>query len=113
MMSPSLSVIVMLEWKLLLLTVANFLHRTQRYGITGMKGMKWVFKKDAPLLVNLNPDWQKVSWFAEFIASIPNYKNNTVQTAHMVIEARKHLFALAKQEGIDFYLKREGILHLS
>lgn len=79
---------------------------------TIMKGMKWVFKKDAPLLINLKPDWHKISWFAEFIASIPNYKSNTVQTAHMAIEARKHLFAWAKQEGIDFDLKREGILHI-
>ena len=79
---------------------------------TIMKGMKWVFKKDAPLLINLKPDWHKASWFAEFIASIPNYKNNTIQTTHMAIEARKHLFSWAKQEGIDFDLKREGILHI-
>jgi D-amino-acid dehydrogenase len=79
---------------------------------TIMKGMQWVFKKDAPLLINLKPDWHKLSWFAEFIASIPNYKSNTVQTTHMAIEARKHLFAWAKQESIDFDLKREGILHI-
>jgi D-amino-acid dehydrogenase len=30
----------------------------------------------------------------------------------MAIEARKHLFSWAKQEGIDFDLKREGILHI-
>ena len=79
---------------------------------TIMKGMKWVFKKDAPLLINLKPDWHKVSWFAEFIASMPNYKTNTIQTAHMAIAARKHLFSWAQQEGIDFDLKREGILHI-
>jgi D-amino-acid dehydrogenase len=82
------------------------------YWPTIMKGMQWVFKKDAPLLINLKPDWHKLSWFAEFIASIPNYKSNTVQTTHMAIEARKHLFAWAKQEGIDFDLKRVGILHI-
>lgn len=79
---------------------------------TIMKGMKWVFKKDAPLLINLKPDWHKLSWFVEFVASIPKYKNNTVQTARMAIEARKHLFSWAEQEGIDFDLKREGILHI-
>lgn len=79
---------------------------------TMMKGMKWVFKKDAPLLINLKPDWHKISWFAQFIASIPSYKSNTVQTTQMAIEARKHLFSWAKQEGIDFDLKREGILHI-
>jgi D-amino-acid dehydrogenase len=30
----------------------------------------------------------------------------------MAIKARKHLFAWAKQESIDFDLKREGILHI-
>ena len=79
---------------------------------TIMKGMQWIFKKDAPLLINLKPDWHKLSWFAEFIASIPNYKSNTMQTTHMAIKARKHLFAWAKQESIDFDLKREGILHI-
>ena len=79
---------------------------------TIVKGMKWVFKKDAPLLINLKPDWHKLSWFAEFIAAIPDYESNTAKTAHMAIEARKHLFAWASQEGIDFDLKREGILHI-
>ncbi|WP_397391460.1 D-amino acid dehydrogenase [Polynucleobacter sp.] len=79
---------------------------------TIVKGMKWAFKKDAPLLINLKPDWHKASWFAEFISSIPSYKSNTVQTTRMAIEARKYLLSWAKEEGIDFDLKREGILHI-
>ena len=79
---------------------------------TVFKGMKWIFKKDAPLLINMKPSWHKASWFAEFMAAIPNYKANTIQTAKMAIEARNHLFSWADQEGIDFDLKREGILHI-
>lgn len=79
---------------------------------TIMKGMKWVFKKDAPLLINLKPDWHKISWFAEFVSNIPSYKSNTVETTRMAVEARKHLFAWAQDEGIDFDLKKEGILHI-
>ncbi len=79
---------------------------------TVFKGMKWIFKKDAPLLINTKPSWHKASWFAEFMAAIPNYKANTIQTVKMAIEARKHLFNWAEQEGIEFDLKKEGILHI-
>ena len=82
------------------------------YWATVYKGMKWIFKKDAPLLVNLRPSWHKLSWFAEFIASIPQYEKNTIATAKLAIQARQHLFDWAQTEGIDFDLKREGILHI-
>jgi D-amino-acid dehydrogenase len=82
------------------------------YTSTILKGLKWMFKSDAPLLVNPKPSWHKLSWFAEFIAAIPQYERNTVQTARMAVAARAHLFAWAQEEGIDFDLKREGILHI-
>ncbi|RAS09285.1 D-amino acid dehydrogenase [Cupriavidus alkaliphilus] len=79
---------------------------------TIVKGMKWMLRNDAPLLVNPRPSWHKLSWFAEFIASIPHYRRNTIETARLAIAAREHLFAWAAQEGIDFDLKRAGILHI-
>ena len=79
---------------------------------TILKGMKWIFKKDAPLLINMKPSWHKLSWFAEFMAAIPQYEKNTVATTKLAIEARKYLFQWAKDEGIDFDLKKEGILHI-
>jgi D-amino-acid dehydrogenase len=79
---------------------------------TLLKGLKWMLKKDAPLLVNPKPSWHKLSWFAEFISNVPHYQNNTIETTRMAIEARKYLFAWAEQEGIDFDLKKEGILHI-
>ncbi len=79
---------------------------------TIVKGLKWMFKSDAPLLVNPKPSWHKLSWFAEFLASIPHYGRNTIETTRMAIAAREHLFAWAQQEGIDFDLKKEGILHI-
>jgi D-amino-acid dehydrogenase len=79
---------------------------------TIVKGLKWMLKSDAPLLVNPKPSWHKLSWFAEFIAAIPQYERNTIETARLAIEARKHLFAWAQEEGIDFDLKKEGILHI-
>lgn len=79
---------------------------------TLIKGLKWMFKADAPLLVNPTPSWHKLSWFAEFVASIPKYRDNTVATARLAVAAREHLFGWAEAEGIDFDLKREGILHI-
>ncbi|WP_349605815.1 D-amino acid dehydrogenase [Cupriavidus sp. DF5525] len=79
---------------------------------TIVKGLKWMLRSDAPLLVNPSPSWHKLTWFAEFIASIPHYRSNTAETARLAIAAREHLFAWAAQEGIDFDLKKEGILHI-
>ena len=79
---------------------------------TLVKGLKWMLKSDAPLLVNPKPSWHKLSWFAEFIASIPQYTQNTIETARLAVQAREHLFAWADQEGIAFDLKKQGILHI-
>jgi D-amino-acid dehydrogenase len=79
---------------------------------TILKGMKWMLKNDAPLLVNPKPSWHKLSWFAEFIAAMPAYERNTVETARLAVAAREHLFAWAQAEDIDFDLKQQGILHI-
>jgi D-amino-acid dehydrogenase len=79
---------------------------------TLVKGLKWMFKANAPLLVNPRPSWHKLSWFAEFIASMPKYRDNTVATTRLAIAAREHLFGWADAEGIDFDLKKQGILHI-
>ena len=76
------------------------------------KGFKWMLRSDAPLLVNPKPSWHKLSWFAEFIAAIPRYEDNTIRTAQLAIAARDHMFSWAATEGIEFDLKREGILHI-
>ncbi len=79
---------------------------------TLLKGLKWMLKSDAPLLVNPRPTWHKLSWFAEFIAAIPQYERNTIETARLAVAARQHLLAWAQEEGIDFDLKQQGILHI-
>jgi D-amino-acid dehydrogenase len=79
---------------------------------TLIKGLKWMLKSDAPLLVNPKPSWHKLSWFAEFISNIPHYKTNTIETARLAIKAREHLFSWAEREGIEFDLKKQGILHI-
>ncbi|WP_294257324.1 D-amino acid dehydrogenase [uncultured Comamonas sp.] len=82
------------------------------HGSTIVKGLKWMLKSDAPLLLNPKPSWHKISWFCQFLAAIPHYEKNTVETARLAIAAREHLFEWAAAEGIGFYLKQKGILHI-
>lgn len=79
---------------------------------TIVKGLKWMLKGDAPLLVNPRPSWHKLSWFAEFIGNIGHYRQNTIETTRLAVAAREHLFAWANAEGVDFDLKKQGILHI-
>lgn len=79
---------------------------------TLFKGLKWMTRRDAPLLFHPQASWHQWSWLTEFVAQIPHYEANTIHTAQMAIAARDYLFKWAQQEGIDFDLKREGILHI-
>ena len=79
---------------------------------TILKGLKWMLKKDAPLLVNPRPDWHKYSWMAEFLGNIPHYEKNTVESVRLAIAAREHLRMWAQHESIDFDLETRGILHI-
>ena len=79
---------------------------------TIVKGLKWMLKNDAPLLVNPKPGWHKLSWFSEFMASMAHYRDNTITTARLAVAAREHMFAWAAAENIDFDLERRGILHI-
>ncbi len=79
---------------------------------TLVKGMKWMLRRDAPLLFHPQASWHQWSWLTEFVAQLPHYEANTIYTAQLAIAARQYLFDWAKQEAIDFDWKREGILHI-
>ena len=78
---------------------------------TILKGLKWMFSADAPLLVSPAPSWHKLSWMAEFLAAIPRHDDNTVATARLAIAARQHLRDMADDENIAFDCENRGILH--
>lgn len=78
---------------------------------TLLKGVKWMFTAGAPLLMNFRPSWHKYSWLAEFVAAVPHYERNTVQTVKWAIEARAHLLDMAATENIAFDRENTGILH--
>ncbi len=79
---------------------------------TMLKGAKWMFRSDAPLLLNPRPSWHKYSWLTEFAANIGGYRRNTIATTRMAIAARKHLFDIAAKENIAFDHEQRGILHV-
>ncbi|WP_064262382.1 D-amino acid dehydrogenase [Variovorax paradoxus] len=79
---------------------------------TVLKGIKWMLRKDAPLLLNPSFSWHKYSWLGEFAAAIRDYRTNTLETVRLAIEARRYLFAIAEGEGIEFDLEKCGILHI-
>ncbi|NDV02736.1 D-amino acid dehydrogenase [Pseudoroseicyclus tamaricis] len=78
---------------------------------TVLKGLKWMLTPDAPLSVNPKPSWHKMSWMAEFLAAIPQYRRNTIETARLAIAARAGLAEMAAAAGMDFSFSRAGILH--
>lgn len=79
---------------------------------TILKGLKWMLRGDAPLLLNPRPSWHKYSWLAEFVGAIRHHRANTMETTRLAIAARAQLFNIAAREGIDFDLERRGILHI-
>src|SRR6185369_12366098 len=79
---------------------------------TLIKGLRWMMRRDAPLLLNPSPSWHKYSWLGEFVLHLRSYRTNTVATTRMAIAAREHLFAIADREKIDFDHVTRGILHV-
>ena len=79
---------------------------------TVAKGMRWMLRADAPLLLNPRFSRHKVSWMTEFVRAIAHHRQNTIDTTRMAIAAREHLFRVAEAEGIEFDLERRGILHI-
>ncbi|MBM7068950.1 D-amino acid dehydrogenase [Actibacterium sp. 188UL27-1] len=79
---------------------------------TVLKGLKWMLQAEAPLLVNPRPSWHKVSWMAQFLGNIPNYRRNTIKSARLAIAARPFLSEMADRAGVDFDLEKRGILHV-
>lgn len=78
---------------------------------TIFKGLKWMLKSDAPLLVNPKPSSHKIGWMLEFMRNIPHYETNTVRTAEMAVASRDFMTQMAEEAGIEFNRVNQGILH--
>lgn len=77
------------------------------------KGIKWMFKKDAPLLIRPSLDWDKISWILKFLYYTANndYARNTVNTIKLGIESRRIYEEILKEENLEIDQSPSGILH--
>ena len=77
------------------------------------KGIKWMFQKDAPLLVRPTPSISKISWLARFLWHTINdeYGRNTAETIRLGLESRKLYKEIIQEEGLEFDQSDCGILH--
>ncbi len=77
------------------------------------KGFKWMFKKDAPLLIRPTPSIAKIKWMAKFLwhTAKGDYTKNTVESIRLGIESRKLYSQIIHEEGLIFDQSYNGILH--
>lgn len=78
-----------------------------------MKGIKWMFRKDAPLLIRPRLDWAQWKWMAKFLYYTAKgvYKENTIKTVRLGLQSRKLYEKIIQEEGISFDETKCGILH--
>lgn len=79
-----------------------------------LKGIKWLGRKDAPLLIRPSLDPHKVVWLFKFLyhTACNDYARNTIDTIRMGIESRILLDQIAKDEQINYDQLKKGILHI-
>jgi D-amino-acid dehydrogenase len=77
------------------------------------RGIKWLFKKDAPLLIRMKPEWAKVKWLAKFMYYTikGSYKPATIRSIELGLESRKLIQEIIETEGIEFDFSQCGLLH--
>jgi len=77
------------------------------------KGIKWMFKKDAPLLIRPRLDYKQWRWIAKFLYNtVTNqYEKNTSATIKMGLEASKLYKEIIREEKLSFDQSPSGILH--
>jgi D-amino-acid dehydrogenase len=77
------------------------------------KGIKWMFKKDAPLLIRPRLDWAQWRWMAKFLyhTATGAYEENTKTTIKLGLDANRLYKEIAAEEGLEFDQTSSGILH--
>ncbi len=77
------------------------------------KGIKWMFQKDAPLLIRLTPSWSKFKWMLKFLwyTLVQDYGRNTADTIRLGLKSRTLYKEIIKEESLEFDQRFCGILH--
>jgi D-amino-acid dehydrogenase len=78
------------------------------------KASKWMFTKDAPLLMPLRADLEQWKWLSKFLWHTlkGDHLKNTEKTIIMAKHSRDLYEKLIKEESIEFDQRFEGILHV-
>lgn len=78
------------------------------------KSVKWMLRKDAPLLFRPKLDWDQWSWMAKFLYHTANgsYEANTRTTIRLGLHSRYLYDQIVDQEQLSFDRAKCGILHI-
>ena len=79
-----------------------------------VKGVKWMLKKDAPLLIRPDLDWQKAAWLFKFVQSTLKKDSDirTIQIIKLGLQSRRLYNTIARTENIKFEYVNSGILKI-
>lgn len=77
------------------------------------KGLKWLTKKDAPLLIRSGLDMDRIKWLMRFLYNTYNNvrEQNTIETIKLGLESRVLYNQIIQEEKINFDCTQSGILH--
>ncbi len=77
------------------------------------KGIKWMWQKDAPLLIRPGFSWSKITWLLKFLGHTlsGDYARNTGKTIKLGLESRELYQDLISEESLEFDQTSCGILH--
>jgi D-amino-acid dehydrogenase len=77
------------------------------------KGLKWMFRPDAPLLIRPDFDLDKYLWLARFLYHTVDgtHRRNTEDTIQLGLRARRLYKDIIREESIEFDQSFCGILH--
>ncbi len=77
------------------------------------KGIRWMFKKDAPLLIRPRLDWAQWKWMAKFLyyTATGAYEENTKTTIKLGLQASNLYKEIGIEENLSFDQSPSGILH--
>lgn len=78
-----------------------------------LNGIKWLAKKDAPLLIRPSFEIDKIKWLLKFLyhTAKNDYVKNTIDTIKLSIASRAHFDQIVKDEELTFDYTKCGILH--
>lgn len=78
------------------------------------KGIRWMFKSDAPLYISPKFSVSKISWLSKFLLNtlLDVYETNTRITIDLGLESRKLYEEIIKSEKIKFNYAKSGIMHV-